>query len=145
MSIIVLFILLLLAGGAFLFTKGMRELGPFCIGSGVILSIVLFGTSICSYMNHVKDLGIIRGQEAVIKVHKERIERLDQRLAKFTFPKNSVVSLNADSPVSSIVKSLTEAEESVAMAEQVRAKSVVNIAQRKVGPFSVFVERMGEK
>jgi hypothetical protein len=106
-----------------------------------LIFIVLFG--LMSSMNHANDLGTLRAQKEMVAVYQERVASLDGRLKAFDFPRGSL--LNADSPVATIVASLSEAEKELATVNAERAKAIRSIAQRKAGVFSVIVDWMGEE
>lgn len=110
---------------------------------GCILAVCVLTSSV-SYLIHVEDLGIVRGQQEIINVYEKRVKSLEERLDKFHYPANSTISLNADTPVAAIVTALSEAEESLARARHTKAGAVVDITKRKIGPWSFIVDYVGE-
>lgn len=131
--------------GVYLFDKRNSEgLGSYLI----IVSSFLFAITCIltpfSYMDHVSDLGVIRGQDYVTQVHKDRLDRLDERLDTFQFPKGSPL-MNGDSPVAAIVAAISDAEGDIATAEEKKARALVSLEQRKAGPFSFIVTFVGEE
>jgi hypothetical protein len=106
----------------------------------ILIVVAFFG--FFSALNHVDDLAIVRGQQEVIEVYEDRIKSLETRLNSFKYPQSAL--LNADSPVASIVNSLSEAEKELKANEE-RAKARRNIIARKAGPFSFVVTIYGEE
>lgn len=103
------------------------------------LSLILFSI----WAIHAYDVAAVRAQGPLIQVELNRIERLTNRLNSFDYPEGAL--MNADSPVSSIVESLSDAENSLASAERVRARSLRSIEERKIGPMSGIVTLVGDK
>lgn len=89
-----------------------------------------------SMVNHFEDVGTIRANHYIVEVQEERISRLTTTLNAITNPvKDIKLSLNADSPIASIVNQLSEAEEALAQAKNERAKALVSVEQREAGFF----------
>lgn len=146
MLIILTGAIVITAIGLYLLEKnGNSDLGGFSVCVGVVGLIVSLVTIPFSYVSHADDLGTIRGQAAVIKVYEDRITQLESRLSAFKYPDKAVVSLDADSPVTSIVKSISEAEEQLAQAKRVKASAIVDIEKRKAGPWAFIVNWKGER
>lgn len=95
-----------------------------------------------SWGDHARDLGTIYAQQEVIAVYQDRVDRLNASLKAFDYPKGSL--LNADTPVASIVASLTEAESQLAKAEHDRAAAIRSVEQRRRGPMSGVVTLVGD-
>lgn len=141
------FILVASAFAAAIFSKDDEE-QPTLIFGGVFVFIIaglMFGVpTTFVWTGHANDISIIRAQEPVIQVQRDRIERLSGRLDAFQYPDGSAL-LNADSPVAAIVKSLSDAEDALAKAESERALALRSIEARKAGPMSGVVTIIGEK
>lgn len=146
MLIIIISSVVLFAMGVWLIEKTSLEgIGVFSVAFGAIGLAFAFVSTPFSYVAHANDLGTIRGQAAVIKVYSDRINRLEERLGTFKYVEKPQISLDADSPVASIVKAISEAEMELAGAERVKAESQVDIEKRKAGPWSFIVSWKGEK
>lgn len=133
------------SGALFLFGASNRRsesaitIGTFSLSCLLALIIASFVSS----LTHSRDIGTVRAQANIITVYQDRVERLENRLSSFSYPRGSL--LNADSPVASIVTSLSEAEKELVAADAERAKAVRSIAQRKASVFSFIVDWMGEE
>lgn len=124
----------------------IRDVGPFLCSFAVAFLIGLFTTSQALYTwgEHVSDISKVVAQDARIEVYTNRIEALNQRLAQFPYPEKSDISLDADTPWGSMVKSLTEAESELAFVLDERAVAIRSIEARKRGPMSGVVSFVGD-
>lgn len=119
----------------------------FFTGIGVALAVGFIPGIIVTtvWTSHAKDLGTIYAQHEVISVYQERVNRLTERLDGFDYPRqDAALLLNADSPVRSIVESLTEAEAQLAEAESYRAEAIRSIERRRRGPMSGVISLVGD-
>ena len=115
------------------------------LGGCVMLAIPLIVIGF-TWNNHAGDLAKIRQSHLLIEVQEERIESLENRLNSFDFPNgNQLLSLNADTPVGSIVQALSQAEDKLAEVKSERAQASVNIEARSAGPMSGIVTLMGRE
>lgn len=114
-------------------------------GRGIFVGVIgLISTAIpvaATWVNHASDLSVVSSYSAVISVYEERTERLADMLAQVT-PTGGAL-MNADTPVASIVASLTEAEEQLAGAKADQANAIVRIEARRRGPMSGVIGFVG--
>ena len=98
--------------------------------------LMIFALVICipwffSYNNHASDLAVIKEQHRVVKVYKERIESLTERLKIASSGDVKIALLNADTPIAAIVNSITNMELKIAEAETTKAKAHISVESRK--------------
>ena len=91
---------------------------------------------------HAEDLSIIAYQDLVINDYEERIASLNSRLQAFDYPKGAL--LNSDTPVASIVKSISEAENGLLDAKTERSKAILSVERTKNGPMSGVISFVGD-
>ena len=109
----------------------------------LVIPLIVIGFT---WSSHAEDLAKVRQSHLLIEVQEERIESLENRLNSFDFPSGSqLLSLNADTPVGSIVQALSQAEDKLAEVKSERAQASVNIEARGAGPMSGIVTLMGRE
>jgi hypothetical protein len=91
---------------------------------------------------HAEDLSIIAYQDLVINDYEERIASLNSRLQTFDYPKGAL--LNSDTPVASIVKSISEAENGLLDAKTERSKAILSVERTRNGPMSGVISFVGD-
>jgi hypothetical protein len=82
------------------------------------------------------DIADYTAQSKIISVYEERITSLTKRLAEFTYPSDSPVLFNHDSPVAAIVTSISEAEKGLLSARKIEARAYKRLIARRLGPWS---------
>lgn len=117
--------------------------GSLLVGTAFVLIMVIFTPF--SYLSHISDLGVLREQQHVIQTYRTGISRLENRIKNVSSHKINTALLNHDSPITSLVSALSEAESKLVEAETKVAYAKVNIGKRKIGPFSFIVSWVGEK
>lgn len=110
----------------------------FAVMAGAIPGLTFFGT----WQNHANDIAKIQSQDEIIRVQKDRADRLNDRLSSFDYPSGALLS--ADTPVGSIVSELSSAEAALARAEAERATAIRSVEARRIGPFSGVIEFAGD-
>jgi len=104
--------------------------------SVVMIALTTIST-IISTGSHLYDKGTIIGAHHVITVHEERIINLQEHfntLTTFGHPVNNIfLSANADSPLTQVVKSISEAEKELLRTKERQAYARQNIIRRKIG------------
>lgn len=104
----------------------------------ILPALLFFGT----WVNHADDLSKIQAQEEIIRVQRERADRLSERLSSFEYPSGAL--LNADTPVGAVVAELSRAESALARAETERATAIRSVEARRIGPFSGVINFVGD-
>lgn len=118
------------------------------VAFGVSCLFALFGAIICwtiageAYTAQANDLGTYFAQDNVIAVYQEQVDVLTKELTDFHYQPGTV--LNADSPVASVVKALTDAQAEVTQAKATKAQAIVNIEKRRRGPLSGVISLAGD-
>jgi hypothetical protein len=107
-----------------------------------VVSLIFLTPVIFSWDVHADDLGTIAAQDHVISVFEQRRTALTATIKTFKYPEGSL--LNADSPVKAIVDQLAEVEKALGDARNAKAKAMVNIEQRRVGPMSAIIDWVGD-
>jgi len=97
-----------------------------------LLSIPWIG----SYSNHADNIATIQEQHRVVTVYNNRIEALTLRMKGLSSSDVKMGLLNADTPIASMVKSVTEFEYKLAEAEEKKAVAYQRIVSRKLGFFN---------
>jgi len=103
---------------------------------GMIPIVVIAGPWLISYTGHSEDIATIQEQHRVITVYHNRIDSLSERLNKIAnngVSSDALVTMNKDTPIGSIVGSITQFETKIADAEEKKAEAYRSIAQRKIG------------
>lgn len=141
-TIFIILSILWLIGGVLTFLVGVANSN----GEQTIVAIIIlagtFVANMCSPMNHISDLTLIRNQGQVVQVREDAIARINQDLA--VLPTAGAL-MNADSPVKSLIetKSTYITELTTIKASIVDAK--ISIEQRKMGPGAWAVWIFGEE
>lgn len=99
--------------------------------------------AISTWNAHASDISKIEAQHHRIEVYTERIESLERRLSDFDYPDKPTISVDADTPWASMVKSLNDAESELARAKDERAIAIRSIRARMRGPMSGVVGFVG--
>lgn len=107
-----------------------------------LTSIFTFPFSLWEWSYHAKNLSTIAYQDVVIKDYEERIASLDSRLQAFDYPKSAL--LNADTPVASIVKSISDAESGLLDAKTARSQAILSVETTRNGPMSGVISFVGD-
>lgn len=94
------------------------------------------------WSSHARDLSIIDNQNLVVANYELRIESLNNKLSKFNYQSPSL--LNADTPVASIVATISEAETELMRAKTERANAIKNVEARRLGPLSGVISFAGD-
>jgi hypothetical protein len=97
---------------------------------------------IVTWLYHAEELSIIAYQDLVINDYEERIVSLNSRLQTFDYPKGAL--LNGDTPVASIVKSISEAENGLLDAKTERSKAILSVERTRNGPMSGVISFVGD-
>ena len=95
------------------------------------------------YMSHVKDVGTVLGQQYIITVHEERVQRLQTNLTAIVGTNMDIAILNQDAPIAKLVESISDAEAGLAKAKLPKAESLRQIERRKAGPLKFIVDWYG--
>jgi hypothetical protein len=95
-----------------------------------------------TWYGHAQELSIIAYQDLVINDYEERIVSLNSRLQTFDYPKSAL--LNSDTPVASIVKSISEAENGLLDAKTERSKAILSVEKTRNGPMSGVISFVGD-
>lgn len=111
---------------------------------GFFLLLPMGITVLGTWNAHAEDLSKVTTQQHRIEVQERRISQLTERLESFDYPDSPTVLLNKDTPIASIVESLTEAENKLAQIRDERAKAIRSIESRRVGPVGGIVTIMGD-
>lgn len=96
-----------------------------------------------SWSSHANDISKVEAQHHRITVYEERIESLEERLSGFDYPEKPTISVDADTPWATMVKSLNDAESELARAKDERAIAIRSIRARMRGPMSGVVSFVG--
>jgi hypothetical protein len=117
---------------------------PFAVSAVIaaILALILAIPVGCAWTDHGNDLGTIEAQDQVIAVYEQQVTQLKDELQAFHYQPGSL--LNADSPVASVVKSLTDVQEQLTAARVKKAEAVLHIEQRRRGPMSGVITVAGD-
>ena len=110
------------------------------IGLGVVVVVFICGTFITSY-KHSRDLESVQYHKERVEIHVDRLTSLKGTLEQFNYPASAL--LNHDSPVSSIVKQISDAESAIAESKEAVVSTERNIRSRNRWIFSFatwFVE-----
>ena len=105
-------------------------------------TLVLSGLSLGEWAYHAQNLSTIAYQDLVIKNYEERIASLNSRLQAFDYPKSAL--LNADTPVASIVKSISDAENELLNAKTARSQAILSVEKTRNGPMSGVISFVGD-
>ena len=97
---------------------------------------------ISKWSSHARNLSTIAYQGLAIKDYEERIESLNSRLQTFDYPKGALLS--ADTPVASIVKSISEAENGLLDAKTARTQAILSVEMTRNGPMSGVIYFVGD-
>ena len=108
----------------------------------LITALILSSISVWEWAYHAKNLSTIAYQDIVIKDYEERIASLNSRLQTFDYPKGAF--LNADTPVASIVKSISEAEHALLDAKTARSQAILSVEMTRKGPMSGVISFVGD-
>ena len=115
---------------------------------GIISMADILFTMLCwfpigsAWVDQADNIGTIDAQNKVIVIYQQQITSLTQELQQFHYAPGTL--LIADSPVASVVKSLTEVQEQLTDAEVTKAKAMVSIEQRRHGPLSGVIQLVGD-
>lgn len=108
----------------------------------LLLAAISAPLAIVPWYDHSSDLATLRHQGELIKVYEERIESLSNTLSDFQYPQGAL--MNQDSPVLSIVESISEAEKKLAWIKAEKAKAAISIERRRLGMMSGVIYWVGE-
>ena len=97
------------------------------------------------WQSHANDLSKVRAQQPVIEVYEERRDTLATVLENFNYPIRDGITLNADSPVASVVEQLSEVESKLADVKAEVALARRSIEARRAGPMGGIVTLMGDE
>ena len=110
-----------------------------------ILSAFMSAFVLVPWSKHAEDLSKVRAQQPVIKVYEERRDTLATVLENFNYPIRDGITLNADSPVASVVEQLSEVESKLADVKAEVALARRSIEARRAGPMGGIVTLMGDE
>jgi hypothetical protein len=107
-----------------------------------LLCVPLSTTVLPIWFQHAEDLSTIEYQSLNIDIYEGHVASLNKQLNSFKYPNASL--LNADTPVASVVKSLTEAQSKLAKAKIERADVIQKVEARRLGPVSGVISFVGD-
>jgi hypothetical protein len=121
-----------------------RDLEVFAVGLLIAgISGVAWGPAVfIPWADQANDMGTLEAQDKVIAVYQEQVINLQTELQSFHYAPGAL--LNADSPVAAVVKSLTDVQGQLTDAQTKKAQAMVNIEQRRHGPFSGVIWLVGD-
>ena len=109
---------------------------------GVIFSVLAALPVSAVISRHVGDVAVIQNQIILVEVYEEQIAELDDRLKLMEYPQSAL--LNADSPVSSIVATISEWQNKISQAKADRAEAIIAVEARRMGLFSGVITMFGD-
>lgn len=108
---------------------------PYAAVPGMVAFMVAI-PCIVTWYSHAGDLAVLQDQHLIIAVQEERVKRLSTLLQTFDHSNMQPALLNADHPIASVIKSLSEVEAALANAKVKHAQATMSITARSKGPFS---------
>ena len=108
----------------------------------LLISAFPIGITLGVISTHANNLAKVNHQAPIIAVYEQNIADLEKRLDKFDYPSGSL--LNADSPVASITKSLTDAQTKLAAVKEEQAIAMRKIESRRLGVMSGVIRWVGD-
>lgn len=99
-----------------------------------IFSFIIGSFVFCVWQEHADNIAKVHYQQPVIDTLTERVEGLTERLANFDYPRTALV--NRDTPVASLVESLSQAESELANAKMAQGKAIRALESTRLGPMS---------
>lgn len=113
-------------------------------GSFVILGIIgIF--SFITYLVHCGDVAVIRNSQAMIAVHTQAIEDLDQQMSDLNKSMDNKTLFNSDSPYRSLIEEKSSYVKALSNARVEIVKVKTSIIARKLGLMSYIVRWVGEE
>ena len=123
-----IFLVLLIGLTVVTFATAM-ELGIFPLGFVLVLCVLWMG----EYTSYVSNIAIIKEQYRAINVQKERLSSLNKNLLVLSTSEIKTALLNGDTPVASLVASISDAEKQLAYEKTVLASAYKNNEATKLG------------
>ena len=91
---------------------------------------------------HANQISKIQNQQILIQVYEQEIEALNIRLNEANYQQGAL--LNADSPVSSLIMTLSEWQAKSARAKAERAQAIISVEARRLGVMSGVITFVGD-
>lgn len=135
MGFIFFVLLILLILFLLLYMIAIDDIDGWVTGISGIALVVILGF-VLPYTSHIRDMSTVNNAQNIISIQEERIERISERLDNVTDKGSS--SWNADSPVATMMQSLTSAENKISEAGQDILKAKMSIQRRQHG-FTSYV------
>lgn len=137
MILIILFALVVISfTGAFLM-KDDFEPFLFCGSLLFICFIICAVAHIFAYQFNAHDVIVAQEQYRLVKVYQDKVDNLERLISETNV--NNTALMNKDNPMSSVVKALENANDSLARVKSKKEEAIITVKYRARGLFSLVV------
>lgn len=107
-----------------------------------VLLFIFGGFTAATWQGHADNIATVHYQQPVIDTLTERVEGLTERLTNFDYPRTALV--NRDTPVASLVASLSQAEAELSAAKMAQGEAIRALEATRLGPMSGLFYWVGD-